>query len=236
MISIPTVLAFVGSLLALTACSAAPPHHDAAAKSRVEHAATILNYPHDHHVFAELPPNLSPVPGARAQLVRRADRVEATIGTRMTPGHVGKLLAVIINNPTACKVPTPGTACGPHEEEFNVDADGGFYLGSGAVAGADGAISLSVTAHVGDTSNVLCGGAANPRFDSCARGFALRNPRRAEVTLVVLDNGPASDDDATRARQLASAQPCPTCPPFTTQVAIGFGREAAAPPHPNDRD
>lgn len=114
----------------------------------------------------------------------------------------------------------------PHEEEFNIEADGGFYLGEGAVAGSDGIIAVSVAARVGDTSNLLCGGAANSSFNPCAEGFALRDARRAEVTLVLLDNGPASENPEVRAQQLASPSPCPTCPPFTAQIAIGFGREA----------
>lgn len=190
-----------------------------------EYAAMVLNYPHDEHVFGELPPDLAPVPGGAAELVRETDRVTGTLRTTMTPGHVGKLLAVVINHPDACEAPTPGTACGPHEEEFNSAADGGFYLGDGAVAGPDGAIRLRVTAVVGDTGNVLCGGAANPDFDACANGFALRNPSGAEVTLVLLDNGPASDDPGVLAQQLAAPVPCPGCRPFTQQIAIGFGRE-----------
>lgn len=189
----------------------------------------VLSHPHDDHVFGELPPDLAPVPGAAAELVRDVDRVTGTLRTTLTPGHVGKLLAVVINEPAACEAPTPATACGPHEEEFNLEADGGFYLGEGAVAGPDGAIRLNVTARVGDPSNVMCGGAANPDFDACARGFALRDPLGAEVTLVLLDNGPADDDPDVRARQLAAPTPCPDCPPFTRQIAIGFDREPRRP-------
>jgi hypothetical protein len=188
----------------------------------------VLSYPHDTHVFGELPPDLTSVAGASAHLTRADDRVEGVFQTRMTPGHVGKLLAVVINHPSECAVPTPATACGPHEEEYNVEADGGFYLGEGAVAGGDGAIRVRVVARVGGTANVLCGGAANPDFNACARGFALRDPRAAEVTLVLLDNGPASGDPEVLAQQLAAPSPCPTCPPLTAQIAIGFGREAPA--------
>jgi len=92
-----------------------------------------------------------------------------------------------VNNPAACRAPTPGTACGPHEEEFNEAA-------------------------------------ANAIFDPCSRGFALRDPRRAEVTRVVLDNGPASADAETLGQQLAATRPCVGCPSYTVQVAIGFGR------------
>lgn len=190
-----------------------------------QRAAAVLSYPHDEHVFGELPADLSSAPQASARLIRDDNQVQGTIETTMTPGHVGKLLAVVINNPMACEVSTPFSACGPHEEEFNVDADGGFYLGDGAVADSNGSITLSVTARVGATANVLCGGAANPDFDSCSNGFTLRDPRGAEVTLVLLDNGPASDDPDVRARQLASPSPCPRCPPYTWQVAVGFGRE-----------
>ncbi|MGH7316333.1 MAG: hypothetical protein ACREJS_08745, partial [Candidatus Rokuibacteriota bacterium] len=167
-------------------------------------------------------PGLGTVSGATANLERHESCVDGAIETRITPGHVGKLVAVVVNNPAGCRVPTPGTACGPHEEEFNADADGGFYLGSGSVAGPDGRIRLNVRVQAGDATNVLCGGAANPVFNSCARGFTLRDPRRAEVTLVVLDNGRASADPDTLARQLAATRPCPDCPSFTVQVAIGF--------------
>lgn len=193
-----------------------------------QRATMVLAYPHDQHEFGELPPDLDTVPGATARLTREAERITGVMQTRLTPGHVGKLLAVVINNPAACEAPTPGTACGPHEEEFNAAANGGFYLGEGAVADADGAITLRVTATVGDTSNVLCGGAANVDFDACARGFALENPERAEVTLVVLDNGPASENPDVRNQQLTAPSPCPTCPPFTAQIAIGFTRETPA--------
>ena len=169
------------------------------------------------------------MPGATARLVRHAGRVEGTIETRITPRHVGKLVAVVINNPAACTVPTPGTACGPHEEEFNPNADGGFYLGDGGVAGPDGRIGLNVRIQAGDAANVFCGGAANPAFDPCATGFALRDPRRAEVTLVVLDNGLASADAETLARQLAATRPCADCPSLTVQIAVGFGRSERSP-------
>lgn len=196
----------------------------------VQHAAMILHYPHDDHKFGELPSDLEPVQGATAELERHDDHVNATIETRIIPGHVGKLLAVVINNPEACTLPTPGTACGPHEEEFNREADGGFYLGEGAVAGPDGQIELDVRADVGDTSNLLCGGAANPDFDSCTSGFSLRDPYGAEITLVVLDNGLASRDSTVLAQQLSSSKPCPTCLSYTAQIAIGFGLEAQESP------
>ena len=64
------------------------------------------------------------------------------------------------------------------------------------MADADSRITLTVTARVGESSNVLCGGAANP-------------------------------DEL--AQQLESASVCPTCSPFTDQVAITFGREAGSP-------
>ena len=81
---------------------------------------------------------------------------------------------------------------------------------------------------VGDTSNVLCGGAANPDFNACEHGFSLRDPFGAEVTLVILENGPAATDPSTLERQLASPSPCPGCAPFTAQIAIGFGRDVGA--------
>lgn len=220
----------VGLSLVLSACAGGQHAIRQSAGVAVikQRAALILSYPHDHHVFGELPSGLAPVSAATAELERHAGHVDGTIETRIRPGHVGKLVAVVINHPAACTVPTPGGACGPHEEEFNPEADGGFYLGSGDVAGPDGRIRLTVRARAGDTSNVLCRGAANPLFDACARGFSLRDPRGAEVALVVLDNGPAADDVATLARQLAAITPCPTCPSFTVQVAIGFGREPQA--------
>lgn len=225
---------FAVSILVLAGCGGAQQNSDGTPSDTpvVQRAAMVLSYPHDEHTFGELPPDLAPVTGATAELERHADHVRGTIGTRITPGHVGKVLAVVINNPAACSVPTPATACGPHEEEFNAEADGGFYLGSGAVADPDGQISLAVTARAGDTSNVLCGGAANPDFDACANGFALRDPQAAEVTLVVLDNGPAARDPEVLARQLAAPSPCPSCSPFTVQVATGFGREPQGPPRP----
>lgn len=218
--------------LILTACGREKPNLKQSADGLPirQQAAMILNYPHDDHTFGELPADLTPVPEASAQLERYADRVVGTIDTRITPGHVGKLLAVVINNPAACNVPTPATACGPHEEEFNQEADGGFYLGNGTVAGPDGRVGLNVTVQVGDATNVLCGGAANPDFDACANGFSLRDPHGAEVTLVVLDNGPAAEDSEALAQQLTAPSPCPSCPPFTAQVAIGFGQEAQGPP------
>lgn len=175
-------------------------------------------------VFGELPPGLTIVAGATAELVRHPGHVDGTIETRIMPGHVGKLVAVVINNPPACNVTTPGTACGPHEEEYNPSADGGFYVGEGGVAGPDGRIRLTVRVHLGDPANVLCGGAANPEFNPCAKGFSLRDPRGSEVTLVLLDNGLASTAGDTLARQLAATRPCPSCPSFTVQVAMGFGR------------
>lgn len=219
------------SSLILSACSGGQQNIDSSlsAPSVTERAAMVLHYPHDDHVFAELPSDLTPVSGARAELRRYADHVSGMIDTRITPGHVGKLIAVVINNPAACNAPTPATACGPHEEEFNPGADGGFYIGSGAVAGADGHIRLTVTARVGDTSNVLCGGAANPDFDSCSTGFSLSDPHGAEVTLVLLDNGPAAKESEALARQLQAHSPCADCPSFTAQVAIGFGRESRRP-------
>lgn len=214
-----------------TACGSGSPEAGEPASDAVtrQPAAMILHHPHDDHVFGELPPGLESVEGAIAELERRPDGVTGMIDTWIEPGHVGRLLAVVINNPAACTAPTPATACGPHEEEFNPDADGGFYLGSGAVADADGRVRLTVSVAAGQTSNVLCGGAANPIFDACARGFALRHPLQAEVTLVVLDNGPAAERPEQLARQLAAPAPCPDCPPFTVQIAIGFGRDAPSP-------
>lgn len=219
------------SSLIVAACSGSQQNIDSSLSETpvTERAAVILHYPHDDHAFAELPSDLAPVSGARAELRRYADHVSGMIDTHITPGHVGKLIAVVINNPAACNAPTPATACGPHEEEFNPDADGGFYLGSGAVAEPDGRIRLTVTARVGDTSNVLCEGAANSDFDSCSTGFALSDPHGAEVTLVVLDNGPAAEESEALARQLQAHGPCADCPPFTAQVAIGFGRESRGP-------
>lgn len=212
--------------LTLTAC--ADGQHtigqSAGAVPTKQRAAIILNYPHDHHVFGELPPDLTTVAGATAELVRHSGHVDGTIETQITPGHVGKLVAVVINNPAACNAPTPGTACGPHEEEYNPSADGGFYVGDGGVAGPDGRIRLTVRVQVGDPANVLCGGAANPAFNPCAKGFSLRDPRGAEITLVVLDNGFANADANTLAQQLAATRPCPSCPSFTVQVAMGFSR------------
>lgn len=211
--------------LVLPACGGTYPDVDDTDGAVVtQRAAVVLAHPHDEHEFGELPPGLAPVPSATAELERHPRRLRATLDTRIEPGRVGKLLGVVINNPEACTVPTPMSACGPHEEEFNREADGGFYLGSGAVAGTDGRISLTLTAEIGDTSNVLCGGAANPDFDGCALGFALRDPLSAEVTLVVLDNGPAAEDPELLARQLAAPSPCPDCAPFTAQIATGFGR------------
>ncbi len=217
----------VALTLVFAACGRGPQSIDQSAGEPPirQRAAMILDYPHDEHTFGELPSDLTPVPGATAELERHANQVSGTIDTKIAPGHAGKLIAVVINNPAACERPTPATACGPHEEEFNRLADGGFYLGSGAVSGPDGRIRLTVTAKVGDTSNVLCGGAANLDFNPCTSGFSLQNPRGAEVTFVVLDNGPAAEEPDILAQQLAAPSPCPTCPPFTAQIAIGFGHE-----------
>ena len=111
---------------------------------------------------------------------------------------------------------------------FNVAADGGFYGGEGAVAGPEGAISLSVDVQAGNTSNVLCGGAANRAFDGCANGFALRDAMGAEVTLVLLDNGLASNDPDVLSEQLAAPSPCPECPPFTAQICNWFRTRAGS--------
>lgn len=220
--------ALVAANLFVAACSGSQQYTGSSPSATpvAQRAAMVLHYPHDDHVFAELPSDLTPVSGASAELRRYADHVSGVIDTRITPGHVGKLIAVVINNPGACNAPTPATACGPHEEEFNPDADGGFYLGSGAVAGPDGRIRLTVTARVGDTSNVLCGGAANADFDACSTGFSLSDPHGAEVTLVVLDNGPVAEETEALARQIEAHSPCADCPSFTAQVAVGFAREA----------
>lgn len=233
MTRLPIPVAAAVTLL-VCACGGGLPMLDesGAARPTVQGAALILHHPHDVHEFAELPPDLTPVAGASAGLERHSEHLRGTIETTMTPGHVGTLLAVVINNPAACEAPTPATFCGPHEEEFNRVADGGFYLGSGDVAGPDGRIELSVVARVGDTSNVLCRGAANPNFDACETGFSLRDPHRAEVTLVLLDNGPAAAEPELLDQQLASPSPCPDCPPFTAQIAIGFGHTLPALPRP----
>lgn len=49
----------------------------------------VLSYPHDNHVFGELPENLDTVPGAVARLTRDADGIRAVFETRLTPGHAG---------------------------------------------------------------------------------------------------------------------------------------------------
>ena len=94
---------------------------------------------------------------------------------------------------------------------------------------ADGRITLTVTARAGDSSNLLCGGAANPDFDACAHGFSPADTYGAEVTFVVLDNGQAAENPDELAQQLEPARACPTCSPFTDQIAIAFSRESGSP-------
>ena len=117
-----------------------------------------------------------------ATLVRTDAGLSATIRSSDLPaGQAITMWFIVFNNPSAC-----ASTCGLWDLLFNLDAEGDFLVGAGAVTGASGTGAFGGHLAVGDTD-----GSAFPEIGMPDRPIGLSNPWGAQVTILLHSHGPA---------------------------------------------
>lgn len=118
-----------------------------------------------------------PEPVGSSTVVRTDRGLSATLETtRLTPGHVITLWAVVFNDPAGCEAGTPISRCGPGDAHAGRGGASPNHA-AGGIVGEDGTLELGGHLREGDTSRALA-------------GPGVVEPRGAEVILVLKSHGP----------------------------------------------
>jgi hypothetical protein len=112
--------------------------------------------------------------GAEATLVRRDGGVSFTFrASHLRPGHAYTVWFVVVNNPSACAA----SPCSGPDILLNPATDSQVTYGAGHIAGSSGNAGFAGSFRAGSVDGWLAGG-------------GLRDPRNAEIQLVLNDHGP----------------------------------------------
>ena len=139
------------------------------------HAASVQETPMRWHTQSGNPHMSQIGDGARARLTRTSNGISYAIDTHgLRDGHAYTVWVLVINNPAACAA----TPCAPTDILKNPATDSQVTYGTGHVVGSSGQAGFG--GHI----------ARGALPDGWLAGGALKDPRGAEVHLVLNDHGP----------------------------------------------
>lgn len=151
------------------------------AKHRAETLDRVLSHLPERFQFTNLRniavgPQVAAAGGA--SLIRSKNRVEARLmAADLNPGHAYTIWFIFFNKPAKC-------ASTPCSDTDLATAAGAVHYGSGAIAGGNGTINVTLNAKAGGPPADAVG---NPNLPK--RGLVRNRGFKAEVHLVVVDHG-----------------------------------------------